>query len=209
MNVQGQAVPRDNVFKRLLLVYGLYTLISNAMFLVGYYLLPEGFMRGSPQVQAAGSIVSGAFWQEFGMTLLINLVWIGGLVIVLNFNQVRGFPMGYVMIFPLAVFSGLVLGTNSFAASDLKQYNAWDGTALGMSIGGVETFGMLLIMAATVALGVFQYRSWWRWGGTWEPTKLMRFRDIKLTRVEWLFLIAGVALLVFAAYRETAMRFTT
>jgi hypothetical protein len=41
MNVQGQAVPRDNVFKRLLLVYGLYTLISNAMFLVGYYLLPE------------------------------------------------------------------------------------------------------------------------------------------------------------------------
>jgi hypothetical protein len=166
-------------------------------------------MRGSPQVQAAGSIASGVFWQEFGMTLPINLVWIGGLVIVLNFNQVKGFPMGYVMILLLAVFSGLVLGTNSFAASDLKQYNAWDGTALGMSISGVETFGMLLIMAATVALGVFQYGSWWSWGCEWEPTKLMRFRDVRLTRVEWLFLIAGVALLVFAAYRETAMRFTT
>lgn len=209
MNVQQQAIPRDNVFKRLLLVYGLYTLISNAMFLVGYYLLPEGFVRGSPQVQAAGAIVSSSFWQEFGMTLLINLVWIGGLVIVLNFNQVKGFPMGYVMILPLAVFSGLVLGTNSFAASDLKQYNAWEGTALGMSIGGVETFGMLLIMAATVSFGVYQYRSWWRWGGEWKPAKLMRLRDIRLTWTEWLFLIGGVALLVFAAYRETAMRFST
>ena len=207
MNVQAQAVPRDNVFKRLLLLYGLYTLISNAMFLVGYYLLPEGFLRGSPQVQAAGAIVSGSFWREFGMTLLINLVWFGGLVIVLNFNQVRGFPMGYVMILPLAGFCGLVLGTNSFAASDLKQYNAWEGTALGMSIGGVETFGLLLIMAATVAFGVYQYRSWWRWSGEWAPTKMIRFRDLRFTRIEWLFLLAGVALLVLAAYRETAMRF--
>jgi len=207
VNGQAQPVPRDNVFKRLLLLYGAYMLISDAMFLVGYYLLPEGILRGSPQVQAAGAIVSGSFWQEFGMTLLINLVWIGGLATVLNFNQVRGFPMGYIMIVPLALFSGLVLGTNSFAASDLKLYNAWEGTALGMSIGGVETLGLLLITAATVACGVYQYRSWWRWGGEWKPTKLMRLRDIRLTRAEWLSFIGGVTLLVLAAYRETAMRF--
>jgi hypothetical protein len=30
------------------MLYGLYTILSNACFLIGYYLLPEGFMRGSP-----------------------------------------------------------------------------------------------------------------------------------------------------------------
>ncbi len=209
MNVQANAVPSDNVFKRLLILYGLYTLISNAMFLIGYYLLPEGFMRGSPQVQAAGAITAaGSFWAEFGLTLLVNLAWIGGLTIVLNLNQIKGLPLGYIMILPLAVVSGLVLGTNSFAASDLKQYNAWEGTALGLSIGGIETFAMVLIIAATVAFGLYQYRSWWRWSGKWAPTRIKLFREIRLTRAEWLCLIAGILLLVLAAYRETAMRWS-
>ncbi len=209
MNLQANPIQSDNVFKRLLIIYGLYTLISNAMFLVGYYLLPEGFMRGSPQVQAGGAIAAaGSFWSEFGLTLLVNLAWIGGLTIVLNLNQVKGLPMGYIMILPLALVSGLVLGTNSFAASDLKQYNAWEGTALGLSIGGIETFGMLLIIASTVGFGLYQYRSWWRWSGEWAPSKIKRFRDIRLTPVEWLCLTAGIVLLVLAAYRETAMRWS-
>jgi hypothetical protein len=40
---------RGGVFSRALLLYGLYTLLSNAFFLIGYYLLPESFMRGSPR----------------------------------------------------------------------------------------------------------------------------------------------------------------
>ncbi len=209
MDVQASPKQSDSVFKRLLILYGLYTLISNAMFLVGYYLLPEGFMRGSPQVQAAGAIAAaGSFWSEFGLTLLTNLLWFGGLVIVLNLNQVKGFPLGYIMILPLALISGLVLGTNSFAASDLRQYNAWEGTALGMSIGGIETLGLVLIIASTVAFGLYQYRSWWRWSGQWAPSKIKRFRDIRLTQAEWLCLIAGILLLVLAAYRETAMRWS-
>ena len=32
---------QDGVFKRVLLLYGLFMLLSNAAFLVGYYLLPQ------------------------------------------------------------------------------------------------------------------------------------------------------------------------
>jgi hypothetical protein len=32
------------------MLYGLYTLLFNAAFLVDYHHLPEGFMRGSPQM---------------------------------------------------------------------------------------------------------------------------------------------------------------
>ena len=36
-------------------------------------------------------------------------------------------------------------GTNSFAASELKQFNAWDGMALGMGIGGIEMLVYVLV----------------------------------------------------------------
>ena len=59
----------------------------------------------------------------------------------------------------------------------------------------------VLIIASTVALGVYQYRSWWQW----KPTKVMNLRDVRLTRAELLCLIVGILLLFFAAYRETVM----
>jgi hypothetical protein len=195
----------ESVFKRLFWLYGLSTFFHNAAFLVGYYLLPEGFMRGSPQVAIGSLAATGSFWSEFAMTLLINLGLMAALAAFLNLNQVNGVPTGYVVPISLGILTGLIVGTNSFAASDLKQFNAWEGTALGTSIGGVETFGYMLIIAATAGIGIYQYRSWWRWSGEWAPTKVMNVRDIRLSRAEVGCLIAGLALLVVAAYRETAM----
>ncbi len=51
--VQQQKQEQDNVFKRFLWLYGLYALLNMITFLIGYYLLPEGFMRGSPQLTFA------------------------------------------------------------------------------------------------------------------------------------------------------------
>jgi hypothetical protein len=65
---------QDGVFKRILLLYGLYSLLSNAVYLLGYYLLPEGFMRGSPGMTPARVAATGTFWSEFALTFLINLV---------------------------------------------------------------------------------------------------------------------------------------
>ena len=108
-----------SVFSRILWLYGLYTLLSNATYLVGYYWLPEGFMRAGPQT-AAGQVVAAAqsFWGQFGLTLLFNLGVVTVISIVLNFNQIKGVPVGYVYPLSLAVTSGLISGTNSFIASD-------------------------------------------------------------------------------------------
>ncbi len=199
-------VPTDGVVKRALWLYGLHMLLSNGFYLIGYYLLPEGFLRGSPQV-AIGAGVSAApgFWPQLVLTLLLNVGWAAALAVVLNFNQIKGFPMGYLVIIALGVTGGLIPGTNSFAASDLTLYNARDGMALGLSIGGLEMLGYILIAAATVPLGVYQYRSWWRWSGEWAPTKLMRIRDVRLSRGELAALLLGVLVLVVAAVRETLM----
>lgn len=205
MMTSSQPALRDGVLKRVLWLYGVYMLLSNAAYLFGYYLLPEGFMRGSPQVAVGRVAATGVFWSEMALTLFFNLGLAVTVIVLCNLNQVRGVPVAYLIPISLGIFTGLISGTNSFGASDLTQINARDGMALGLSIGNFEMLAYILVIASTVALGVYQYRSWWRWSGEWKPTKIMNLRDVRLSRAEIICLISGVLLLVIAAYRETAM----
>jgi hypothetical protein len=194
----------DGVFKRAMWLFGLYTLLNNGLYILGFYFLPEGFMRRSPQVAVGGLVAqAGSFWSELVLTLFFNLVLMSGLVIVLNLNRVKGFPVGYLIPISLGITAGLISGTNSFAASDLTHYNAWEGMALGLSFGGLEMLAYVLVVAATANLTMYQYRSWWRWSGEWKATRVRGFRELRLTRPELLPLgIAGLLLLI-ASYRET------
>jgi hypothetical protein len=195
-----------SVFKRVLLLYGAYMLLNNCAYLIGFYILPEGFMRGSPQTVAARIVNSaGSFGMELALTLVFNLGMVALLAILLNANQVNGFPTGYVYPLFLGVIGGLVAGTNSFVASDLTKYTVWEGMALSLSIGNFEMLGYISVIAATVKLGIYQSKSWWRWTGKWKPIKTGRLQDVRLDRYEAAVLIVGIALVLFAAYRETLM----
>ncbi len=198
----AQIQPRENVFKRILWLYGLYSLLNLVSFLSGYNLLPEGFMRGSPY-SAIGSFVASAttFWGQFGLTLLFNLGTVIVVCILTNLQQLKGIPIGYVVPIVLGIVSGLISGTNSFASSDLKQFNAWDGMALGMSIGGVEMLAYVLVISATANIGLYQYKSLWQWQGE----KIQNFQDIRLSPSEIFCLCLGIFMIINAAYRETVM----
>lgn len=199
-----QSEPQNSVCTRILWLYGLYTLLANASFLVGYHLLPEGFMRGG-YVGAIADFVAApeSFWPELGRTLLMNIGIVTALCVLLNLMKVKDFPLGYVLPIFLGITSGLVLGTNSFAVDDLSRYSVREGLALGLSIGEVEMLGYILVIAATVELGVYQRESWWRWSDKF--VKVMDFRDIGLSTQEIVLLAIGILLVVFGAYRETAM----
>jgi hypothetical protein len=203
MNIKSaQIQTQDSVFKRILCLYGLSTLLFNASFLVGYYLLPEGFIRGSP-LMAAGELVAStqSFWPQFGLTLLFNVGLITVFGVGANLQQVRNFPAGYLIPIFLGIGGGLVVGTNSFIASDLSRYSVRDGMALGLSIGELEMLAYIITVASTVKFGIYQYRSL----VDWKPTKVKRLRDVRLSQQETLCLIIAVLLLIIAAYRETAM----
>lgn len=198
-----------SVFTRILWLLGTYALLSSVAYLVGYYWLPEGFLQGSP-VTTTGQVAAAAtsFWGQFGLTLLFNLGWTTVVSVVLNFNQVKGLPAGYLYPLSLAIITGLISGTNSFVASDLTHYNAREGQALALSIGGLEMLGYIFVIAATVKFGVYQYRSWWRWSGEWKPSKVMNLRDVRLTTLEIICLAMGILLVIVGAYRETLMAFS-
>jgi hypothetical protein len=197
---------QDHVLKRFLWLYGVYALLNNASYLFGYYLLPEGFMRGSPQAAVGRAAARPeSFWGELAVTLIFNLGWMAILAFVLNLNQVNGFPTGYILPVSLGISSGLIAGTNSFIASDLTQYNAWEGMAMGLSIGGLEMAAYILVLAATADLAMYQYRSWWRWSGEYKPVKIRSFRELRLTKGEVIALVLALLLLLLAAVRETLM----
>jgi len=192
----------DRVFKRVLLLYGLFMLLSNAAYVLAYYFLPEGFLRGSP-VQATARVVaaSSTFWSTLASTFLMNLGLMLVLSVWLNLIQVRGFPMGYLWPIVAAVLSGVVAGTNSFLLSDLTKVNVRDGMAMSLSIGGLEFLAYILVIASTISIVVYQFSSWTQL----RPTKLKNLRDVRLSRAEALGVIAGITLLFIAAYRETVM----
>jgi len=191
----------DSVFKRVLLLYGLFMLLSNGAYVLAYYFLPEGFLRGSPVQTTARVAATGTFWSQMALTFLINLGLLLVFSVCLNLFQVRGFPVGYLWPIVTAVQSGVVAGTNSFLLSDLTKVNVRDGMALSLSIGGLEFFAYILVVASTVSIVVYQFSSWTQL----RPTKLKNIRDIRLSRAEVLCLIAGIALLFVAAYRETVL----
>jgi len=163
-------------------------------------------MRSSPQVAVGGAVAAArSFGAELALTLLFNLVLTSGLIVLLNLTRVRDFPTGYTVPIVLGLVGGLISGTNSFAVSDLRLYNAWEGQALGLSIGGLEMLGYCLVAAATANLSMEVYRSWWRWSGEFKPTRIRTWRDLRLIRSEWLVLVLAVLLILLSAYRETLM----
>ena len=105
-------------------------LLSNAAFLFGYYLLPEGFLRGSPtQACAAAIAATPTFWSQVGSTFLFNL---GALIVGcvwLNLFQFKGLPLGYLGLIIGAISSGVIAGTNSFLVSNMTRVNVRDGMA--------------------------------------------------------------------------------
>lgn len=196
----------ETVFKRVLWLYGAYMLLNNAAYLVGYYLLPPGLMRNSPQTAAGrAAAAAGSFSQELALTLFFNLGMVALVAVLLNLNQVNGTPTGYVYPLALGLTGGLIAGTNSFAASDLADYTVWEGMALSLSIGNLEMLGYICVIAATVKLGIYQYKSWWRWSGEWKAVKMGRLGAVRFDRYELAFLALGIVLVVLAAYRETRM----
>lgn len=196
----------DHLLQRVLWLYGVYMLITNTAFLFGYYLLPEGSLRRGPQ-SVAGHMAASAdsFAAELLLTLLFNVGVVVTVAIVMNLNRVRCFPVGYIYPIFLGIVSGLIPGTNSFVASDLAGYTVREGMALSLTIGNLEMLGYICVIAATVRIHVYEYRSWWRWGDEWKAIKTKSLRDIRLSRTEWATVLLGIGFVALAAVRETLM----
>ena len=56
IDVSKIGLTQEHVLKRALLLYGLHAILFNIFFVFAYYVLPDGFMRSSPQMASAEAV---------------------------------------------------------------------------------------------------------------------------------------------------------
>jgi hypothetical protein len=192
-----------SVAGRILWLYGLYMILHQTLFLVGYYWLPERVLRGSPWFRVGEWVAAGGtFSGQFARTLCTNVGVVCGLGVLLNLQRVKGFPLGYCVPIALGIVSGLILGTNSFAAMELDGIPFLAGTAHGLSVGGAEMLGYVMVIASTVNLGIYRRQTWTSWSE--QFVRVGRLRDVRLRPGEWAALVAGLGLVILGAWRESS-----
>lgn len=201
----AKTLTQENVFKRILWLYGLHTLISNIFLLAGYHLLPEEIFRGASPFATMVAKQSN-YWLHFGETLIINFCFIAFGVGMNLFMYKEGIPFGYGIPIATGIFGGLILGSNSFM-DDLSRYSVLEGLVRGYSIGEIEMLAYIFIIASTAGISIYMDTTPWYSLKT-KMVKVKNFRDIRLLRQEWIVLLIGIFLLIIAGYNETVMWFT-
>lgn len=202
----AQKLTQQNVLRRVLWTYGIHVMLGLVAFVVGYFFLPEGILRGTP-ITALGEIVGQQkdFWSQFLATIGFNFAIAFFVGAGLNLQRVNGFPTGYIFVFFAGIGGGLVAGTNSFVAQVISPYTL-EGWLVALRIGYLEFLGYTCIVAATIGVGLQNYTSWLPWKA--KESKIKSWSDIRLSRQEIIWLVIGILLVLLAGYNETMLSFS-
>ena len=141
---------------RFLSLLGLGAALFALAWTLGYYLLPEGFLRGrSGAAVLAGEEAAPSFTLEFLRIAAINLM----MVMVVYANRIlmiRGYPLGYLLPLIWSVNYALTLGTNSFTIP-LPEPMAPSFAVLGRS-GPYEIAAYILAATATYGISANRFK---------------------------------------------------
>ena len=139
------------------------TLLSAALLLLawcaGYYLLPEGFLRGGAQAHMERAALSGssptvlAEWLKiFRANLLPVVIILAGSALI----RVNSVSMGYLVVFVNVIGYGLFLGSNSFAIAMPERMAP--SLAVFARSGPYEMLALILLAAAAYRWARFEIR---------------------------------------------------
>ena len=161
----------------------------------GFLFLPEGIMKELPLPSLMVFEEKESLLSSFTKTLVYNL-FVLGLIVGVNHYRVRSFTLGYLPLYANTVMMGLFAGTNSFSEG-ISAYTL-EGWLLFLQIGFLEFLAYIFACVATVNLAMFHAE---RWRGE-KFRKIRRFKEVKLSKYELLFLLVSLILLVVAAFNE-------
>jgi len=161
----------------------------------GFLFLPEGIMKELPLPSLMVFEEKESFLSYFTKTLVYYLFMIG-LIVGVNHYRVRSFTLGYLPLYANTVMMGLFAGTNSFSGG-ISAYTL-EGWLLFLQIGFLEFSAYIFACVATVNLAMFHAERW----RCEKFRKIRRFKEVKLSKYELLFLLVSLILLVVAAFNE-------
>ncbi len=186
-----------NLAVRILSSYAVFVVLLSVTYIFGLYVLPEGALKDFPLVANVALGKEHTFVTQVLKTIAFNLMLVS-MIIVANMFRVRSLPFGYLPIWANTAIMGLMAGSNSFSGSISSRTTY--GWTMFLKIGFLEFSSYILACAATVGLTMF-YAD--RWRGT-RFRKVMRLKELKLTKSEVYLLILSLVLLILAAFNEWA-----
>lgn len=126
---------------------------------VGYYVLPEGILRG--KLSGGLPMNTGSVEVLYLQILGYNLLLPGLLTVLLSLMQVGRYSLGYNVPFLNVILYGLWLGSNSFAVP-MPQRQAPTLAVFVQRTGPYEMIAFLLVAAAFARSGRVRQMSFWR-----------------------------------------------
>jgi hypothetical protein len=190
------AVNHEHVLVRFAASWTVLTALFVTAWYAGYYLLPEGILRGAAGVGARTpylGTVRAEFLSILGFNLLFALIVVGAN----TFRSVET-PLGHLVLAVTFVQGGLVWGSNSLVIQAGRLEPSLS-VALGRS-GLYELTAFVAIAVATRGVMLWHQRSGPRWREEFERVRSVR--DWHVSPGEALVLLAGLALLAGANYVE-------
>jgi hypothetical protein len=192
----GRYVNHDDVLVRFVSLWVVVASVFTAAWVLSYFLLPQGLLRGGNPGAAtgyAGSITEEFLWL-FGWNVGVSLIAVGA-------NTLRSVdtPMGYVIEVVQAPWYGAVWGTGSLAVGTGERI-APSLSVLVERSGPMEITAFVAIVVATRGVMLWHQESGPRWREEFD--RVQSPSDWSLTRREWSLLVGGYLLLATACYRE-------
>ena len=189
----------DKVIIRFLTLYGLGLLLFFISWMIAYYFLPEGLLRGVGVLgvlagDKAANNMGIEFLKIFGLNLLGWSFIISGNYIL----RVNYFSFGYLIPLVWMIMYGATLGSNSFSIP-LEESLAPSLSVFTRS-GLYEMMAGTLFAVATYSISVNQSASFFS-----RSTPVPKEKRASLKKEDWIAIGMAVFILAGAALREAYM----
>lgn len=185
--------------------FGLYLLSLILIFLswlIAYYFLPVGLLRGRMALSnLAGEAAASSLLIEFFKIFIINSVGFSVIIIGNYILRVKYFAFGYLVPLAWTILYGLTLGTNSF---DIQMAGKlMPGWRMFMRSGPYEMMAAVLLAVATDKIAINKSESFVE-----KSVTVAESERGKLTKKNWIAIIVSFLILAAAALREAYMIFS-
>lgn len=193
-----------NSDKIIIRFFGLYLLSMSFLFLswlIAYYFLPEGLLRGkTPLNNLAGDSAASSLVSEFLIIFSLNIAASSVIVVGNYILRVKYFAFGYLVPLAWTILYGVTLGTNSFTFTMAEKMAPT--IRVFLRSGPYEMMAAVLLAVATDCISINKSNSFFE-----KSEPIPRLKRGKMKPENWLAAAVSILILAAAAFREAYMIF--
>ncbi len=194
-----QLLGSDKVFNRFLALYGIGLVLFFISWIISFYLLPEGLLRGVGVFGAlAGDKAANDMFIEFIKIFSLNLLGWSFIILGNYILRINYFSFGYLIPLAWMIMYGATLGSNSFSIP-LEESLAPSLSVFSRS-GLYEMLAATLLAVATHSISVNKSTSFFS-----KSKPVPEDKRTPLNKEDWIAIGIALLLLVGAALRESYM----